>query len=82
MIPSGLTPVAVEPTLTVRVFLREKDGLERWLHWSGTTLTSDRAYRWQGTPSQAKAMKKASKVARPLIAVRVPQPKPQSEVWK
>lgn len=75
------TPVVSRVTAEL-VMLREKHGLGRYLHISGTTLTSDRAYRWQGTPSQAKAMKKASEVARPLIVVRVPQPKPQSEVWK
>lgn len=82
MIPSGLTPVTVESTLAERVFLRERDGQERWLHLSGTMLTLDRAYRWQGTTKQAVAIKRQSKVARDLVAIRAPTPPKPQEAYK
>lgn len=82
MIQSGLTPVAAEPTIATRVFLRERDGLERWLHMAGTLLTENKAYRWTGTPAQAIAIKRKNAIARDLIAIRVPQPEPTSEAYK
>ena len=70
------------PDDTQRYFLREPGGKERYLHMSGQTFAVTKAYRWIGSMRQAKAIMLRSRIARKLVAVKVPQPKPESEVWK
>lgn len=42
--------------------LRDAEG--NWLHFSGEGIATERAWRWRGSPAQAKALREAHPFAR------------------
>lgn len=60
-----------EETIAARGWMRNAAG--EFLHFSGTCVATDKAYRWTGDAKQARAMRAASDFAKPFnVLVPIP----------
>lgn len=77
--PADMTPrpavrmVKSQPVPTGQCHLKNKD-TGAYLHWSGQSMTMEKAHRWKGTAAQAKKCRDVYPLARQLTLVTAAMP--------
>ncbi len=67
---SSLKPMAMEPAIVGKVYLKDKVTGE-YLHFSCERMTTEKSWRWAGEPRHALAVKRKHPIAEALSMVRV-----------